>query len=259
VRNHEVNEGFFVTSLLYAAILPATTPLWQVALGISFGVVIGKEVFGGTGKNFLNPALVGRAFLYFAYPVQLSGDSVWVPVDGYSGATALGIAAIDGVPGIVASGITWSQAFLGQIQGSIAETSAAACLFGAAMLIYTGIASWRIIVATFAGLIIPAILFSGVDSTNPMFAMSWYWHIALGGFAFGAVFMATDPVSAPDTMLGHWIFGLLVGALTYVIRVINPAFPEGIMLAILFGNIFAPIIDHFVIRANVRRRVRRSA
>ncbi len=259
IRNHEVNEGFFVTSLLYAAILPATIPLWQVALGISFGVVIGKEVFGGTGKNFLNPALVGRAFLYFAYPVQLSGDSVWVPVDGYSGATALAVAAIDGMPGVVASGVTWTQAFLGQIEGSIAETSAAACLFGAAMLIYTGIASWRIIVAVFAGLIIPALLFGGVDSSNPMFAMPWYWHIALGGFAFGAVFMATDPVSAPDTMLGHWIFGLLVGGLTWVIRVVNPAFPEGIMLAILFGNIFAPIIDHFVIRANVRRREKRCA
>ncbi|MGB5246462.1 MAG: NADH:ubiquinone reductase (Na(+)-transporting) subunit B [Woeseia sp.] len=259
IRNHEVNEGFFVTSLLYAAILPATTPLWQVALGISFGVVIGKEVFGGTGKNFLNPALVGRAFLYFAYPIQLSGDSVWVPVDGYSGATALAIAALDGVPGVIANGITWSQAFFGQIQGSIAETSAAACLFGAAMLIYTGIASWRIIVATFAGLIIPALLFNGLDSNNPMFAMSWYWHIALGGFAFGAVFMATDPVSGPSTLTGHWVFGLLVGAMTYVIRVINPAFPEGIMLAILFGNIFAPIIDYFVIRSNVRRRVKRSA
>jgi len=243
---------------LYAAILPATTPLWQVALGISFGVVIGKEVFGGTGKNFLNPALVGRAFLYFAYPVQLSGDSVWVPVDSYSGATALGIAAIDGVSGIVDSGVTWMQAFLGQIQGSIGETSTIACLFGAAMLIYTGIASWRIIVAVFAGLIIPALLFSGLDSSNPMVAMEWHWHIVLGGFAFGAVFMATDPVSGPDTMLGHWIFGLLVGVLTYVIRVINPAFPEGIMLAILFGNIFAPIIDHFVIRANVKRRVKRS-
>ena len=258
VRNHEINEGFFVTSLLYAAILPATTPLWQVALGISFGVVIGKEVFGGTGKNFLNPALVGRAFLYFAYPVQLSGDAVWVPVDGYTGATALGIAAIDGVSGVVANGVTWTQAFLGQIEGSIAETSAIACLFGAAMLIYTGIASWRIIVATFAGLIIPAVIFGGIESGNPMLGMEWYWHIALGGFAFGAVFMATDPVSAPDTMLGHWIFGLLVGALTWVIRVINPAFPEGIMLAILFGNIFAPIIDHFVIRANIRRREQRN-
>lgn len=259
VRNHEINEGFFVTSLLYAAILPATTPLWQVAVGISFGVVIGKEVFGGTGKNFLNPALVGRAFLYFAYPVQLSGDAVWVPIDGYTGATALGVAAIDGVQGVVASGVTWTQAFLGQIEGSIAETSAIACLFGAVMLIYTGIASWRIIVATFAGLIIPAVLFGGLDSSNPMLGMEWYWHIALGGFAFGAVFMATDPVSAPDTMLGHWIFGLLVGALTWVIRVINPAFPEGIMLAILFGNIFAPIIDHFVIRANVKRREKRGA
>ncbi|MDH3546887.1 MAG: NADH:ubiquinone reductase (Na(+)-transporting) subunit B, partial [Gammaproteobacteria bacterium] len=227
VRNHEVNEGFFVTSLLYAAILPATTPLWQVAMGISFGVVIGKEVFGGTGKNFLNPALTGRAFLYFAYPVQLSGDSVWVPVDGYSGATALGIGAIDGVQGITDAGITWTQAFLGQIQGSIGETSAAACLVGAALLIYTGIASWRIIVAVFAGLIIPALLFGNVGGDNPMLAMEWHWHVVLGGFAFGAVFMATDPVSAPDTMLGHWIFGLLVGALTWVIRVINPAFPEG--------------------------------
>ena len=257
VRNHEVSEGFFVTSLLYAAILPATTPLWQVALGISFGVVIGKEVFGGTGKNFLNPALTGRAFLYFAYPVQLSGDSVWVPVDGYSGATALGTAAGEGMQGVLASGVTWTQAFLGQIQGSIGETSAAACLFGAALLIYTGIASWRIIVAVFIGLIVPALLFSGIDSSNPMFAMPWYWHIVLGGFAFGAVFMATDPVSAPDTLAGQWVFGLLVGALTYLIRVVNPAFPEGIMLAILFGNIFAPIIDHFVIRSNVRRRNRR--
>ena len=259
VRNHEVNEGFFVTSFLYVLILPATMPLWQVALGISFGVVIGKEVFGGTGKNFLNPALVGRAFLYFAYPVQLSGDAVWTAVDGFSGATLLGVSAIEGMSGIAASGVTWTQAFLGQIQGSLAETSAAACLFGAAVLIYTGIASWRIIVACFIGLIVPAILFSGVDAGNPMFAMPWYWHIALGGFAFGAVFMATDPVSAPDTMVGHWIFGLLVGVLTYVIRVINPAFPEGIMLAILFGNVFAPIIDHFVIRANVKRRIKRSA
>jgi Na+-transporting NADH:ubiquinone oxidoreductase subunit B len=258
VRNHEVNEGFFVTSMLYALILPATIPLWQVALGISFGVVIGKEVFGGTGKNFLNPALVGRAFLYFAYPVQLSGDAVWTPVDGFSGATALGISAIDGMAGIVDAGITWTQAFLGQMQGSLGETSTAACLIGAALLIYTGIASWRIILGVFVGLMIPALLFASVESANPMFAMPWYWHITLGGFAFGAIFMATDPVSAPDTQAGHWIFGLLVGALTWVIRVINPAFPEGIMLAILFGNIFAPIIDHFVIRSNVKRRILRS-
>jgi len=260
VRNHEVNEGFFVTSFLYTLILPATTPLWQVALGISFGVVIGKEVFGGTGKNFLNPALVGRAFLYFAYPVQLSGDAVWVPVDGYTAATALAVTAQEGMSGLLASGLTYSQAFIGQMQGSLGETSLAACLFGAAMLIYSRIASWRIILSVFAGMIIPALLFiDASDGSNAMLEMPWQWHIAVGGFAFGAVFMATDPVSAPDTMMGHVIFGLLVGALTWVIRVINPAFPEGIMLAILLGNIFAPLIDYFVIRANVRRRVKRNA
>ena len=259
VRNHEVNEGFFVTSFLYAVILPATTPLWQVALGISFGVVIGKEVFGGTGKNFLNPALVGRAFLYFAYPVQLSGDAVWVPVDGYTGATALAVGSLEGMSGLLASGLTYSQAFIGQMQGSIGETSLAACLFGAAMLIYTKIASWRIIVSVFAGMMIPALIFSGVSDGPPLMEMPWHWHIAVGGFAFGAVFRATDPVSAPDTMLGHIIFGLMIGVLTWIIRVINPAFPEGIMLAILLGNIFAPLIDYFVIRANVKRRIKRNA
>jgi Na+-transporting NADH:ubiquinone oxidoreductase subunit B len=256
VRNHEINEGFFVTSLLYTLILPATIPLWQVAVGISFGVVIGKEVFGGTGKNFLNPALVGRAFLYFAYPVQISGDAVWTAVDGFSGATALGISAIEGMNGIFASGLTWSQAFLGQMQGSLGETSALACLLGAAFLIYTRIASWRIMVAVFAGLIIPSLLFSG-ESANPMMSMPWHWHIVVGGFAFGAIFMATDPVSSAQTNAGKWVFGLLIGFMTWLIRVINPAFPEGIMLAILFANIFAPVIDHFVIRANVKRRLKR--
>ena len=258
VRNHEVNEGFFVTSMLYALILPANIPLWQVAVGISFGVVVGKEVFGGTGKNFLNPALVGRAFLYFAYPAQISGDAVWTTVDGYSGATALGISAIDGLAGIADSGITWMQAFLGQVPGSIGETSTIACLIGGAMLIYTGIASWRIIVAVFLGLIIPSLMFSGVVSENPMMSMPWYWHIALGGFAFGAVFMATDPVSAAQTDTGKWIFGLLIGFLTWLIRVVNPAFPEGIMLAILLANVFAPVIDHFVVQANIKRRIKRS-
>jgi len=258
VRNHEINEGFFVTSLLYALILPATTPLWQVALGISFGVVIGKEVFGGTGKNFLNPALVGRAFLYFAYPAQMSGDAVWTPVDGFSGATALGISAIEGMSGIIDSGLTWTQAFLGQMQGSIGETSTLACLIGAVVLVYSGIASWRTMVGVFAGLIIPALLMGFVDSDNPMAGMPWHWHVVLGGFAFGAIFMATDPVSSANTDTGKWIYGLLVGFLTFVIRVINPAFPEGIMLAILFGNIFAPVIDYFVIRANVKRRILRS-
>ena len=259
VRNHEVNEGFFVTSFLYALILPATIPLWQVAVGISFGVVIGKEVFGGTGKNVLNPALVGRAFLYFAYPAQISGDAVWTAVDGFTGATALGISAIEGVSGIVATGLTWSQAFWGQMQGSIGETSVAACLIGAALLIWSGIASWRIMVGCFAGLIIPVLLVGFIDSSNPMISMPWHWHIVIGGFAFGAIFMATDPVTACQTNTGRWIFGLLIGFLTFVIRVINPAFPEGIMLAILFGNVFAPMIDYFVVRSNVKRRVRRNA
>jgi Na+-transporting NADH:ubiquinone oxidoreductase subunit B len=258
VRNHEINEGFFVTSLLYALILPATIPLWQVAIGISFGVVIGKEVFGGTGKNFLNPALVGRAFLYFAYPVQISGDAVWTPVDGFSGATALGVSAIEGMAGITDMGLSWTQAFIGQMQGSIGETSALACLVGAVMLIYTGVASWRIIIACFAGLIIPSLLAGFGASDNPMMGMPWEWHIVLGGFAFGAVFMATDPVSATQTEAGKWVYGLLIGFMTWVIRVVNPAFPEGIMLAILFANIFAPVIDYFVIQANIRRRVKRN-
>jgi Na+-transporting NADH:ubiquinone oxidoreductase subunit B len=258
VRNHEVNEGFFVTSFLYALILPATIPLWQVAIGISFGVVIGKEVFGGTGKNVLNPALVGRAFLYFAYPAQISGDAVWTAVDGFSGATALGISAIEGVSGIIASGLTWTQAFVGQMQGSIGEVSTLACLIGAVFLLYTRIASWRIMLGCFAGLIIPALLFSGIDSSNPMISMPWHWHIVVGGFTFGAVFMATDPVSATQTETGKLVYGLLIGLLTYIIRVINPAFPEGIMLAILFANVFAPMIDYFVVNANIKRRVRRS-
>ncbi len=260
VRNHEINEGFFVTSMLYTLILPATTPLWQVAIGISFGVVIGKEVFGGTGKNFMNPALIGRAFLYFAYPVEMSGDAVWVPVDGYSGATALAVGAEDGVQGILNSGVTWMQAFIGSIEGSLGETSTLACLLGAAILIYSGIASWRIIAGVFAGMVLTALLFNTLGSnTNPLFAMPWYWHLVLGGFAFGMVFMATDPVTACVTNTGRWIFGFLIGFLTVVIRVVNAAFPEGIMLAILFCNIFAPIIDHFVIRANARRRMKRSA
>ncbi len=259
VRNHEVNEGFFVTGWLYALILPATIPLWQVAVGITFGAILGKEVFGGTGKNFLNPALVGRAFLYFAYPAQISGDAVWTAVDGFTGATALGVAALEGMAGIADMGLTWTQAFIGQMQGSLGETSALACLLGGAFLVYTRIASWRIIVAVFAGLIIPTVLFYNPDSSNPMMSMPWHWHIAVGGFAFGAVFMATDPVSAAQTDTGKWVFGLLIGFMTWLIRVINPAFPEGIMLAILFANVFAPVIDHFVIRANVRRRLKRNA
>ncbi len=261
VRNHEINEGFFVTSILYALILPATTPLWQVALGISFGVVIAKEVFGGTGKNFMNPALAGRAFLYFAYPVEMSGEAVWTPpVDVVTGATPLAIGAEAGVAGITESGVRWIDAFLGPIQGSLGETSALACLVGGAFIVYTGVASWRIIAGVMLGLVSTVLLFNAVGShSNPMFAMPWYWHFVLGGFAFGMIFMATDPVTACVTNTGRWIFGFIVGLLTVVIRVVNIAFPEGIMLAILFANIFAPTIDQAVMRANVSRRLRRSA
>jgi Na+-transporting NADH:ubiquinone oxidoreductase subunit B len=260
IRNHEVNEGFFVTSILYALTLPATTPLWQVALGISFGVVIAKEVFGGTGKNFMNPALAGRAFLYFAYPVEMSGEAVWVPpVDVITGATPLAIGAESGVGGITRSGVTWMDAFLGPIQGSLGETSALACLLGGAFIVYAGVASWRIIAGVMIGMVGTAMLFNAVGSdTNPMFAMPWEWHLVLGGFAFGMVFMATDPVTACVTDAGRWIFGVFVGVLTVLIRVVNLAFPEGIMLAILFANIFAPTIDYFVMRANMNRRLRRS-
>jgi len=260
IRNHEINEGFFVTSILYALTLPATTPLWQVALGISFGVVLAKEVFGGTGKNFMNPALAGRAFLYFAYPVEMSGESVWTPpVDVVTGATPLAIGAESGVPGILEQGVTWMDAFLGAVQGSIGETSTLACLVGGVLIVYTGVASWRIIGGVMLGMVATAMLFNAVGSdTNPMFAMPWYWHLVLGGFAFGMIFMATDPVTACVTNPGRWIFGFLVGLITVVIRVVNIAFPEGIMLAILFANIFAPTIDHFVIRANISRRLRRS-
>ena len=207
VRNHEVNEGFLVTSLLYALILPPDIPLWQVALGISFGVVIGKEVFGGTGKNIVNPALAGRAFLYFAYPAEISGNAVWVAVDGYTGATPLAIGAESAVEGISGAGMTWMQAFLGSIPGSLGETSTLACLIGGAFLIYTGIASWRIVVGVFAGMVLTATLFNSIsDFGSPMFAMPWYWHFVLGGFAFGTVFMATDPVTAAQTDAGRWIF-----------------------------------------------------
>ena len=258
VRNHEVNEGFFVTGWLFALILPATIPLWQVAVGISFGVIIGKEVFGGTGKNFLNPALVARAFLYFAYPAQISGDAVWTAVDGFSGATALGISAIEGFQGVLDSGLTWTQAFLGQMQGSIGEVSAAACLLGALILIFTRIASWRIILAVCIGLIIPTLIFSGSESSNTMMAMPWHWHMVLGGFAFGAVFMATDPVSATQTNTGKWIYGFLIGFLAILIRVLNPAYPEGVMMAILLMNVFAPLIDHYVIEGNIKKRLKRA-
>lgn len=259
IRRHEVNEGFLVTSMLYTLILPPDVPLWQVALGISFGVVIGKEVFGGTGKNFLNPALVGRAFLYFAYPAYMSGDTIWTPVDGFSGATALAVSAADGYQQLAANGITWMDAFLGTIQGSLGETSTLACMIGLAFLLVTKIANWRLIVGCLGGMIGFSLLLNTIGSdSNPMFAMPWYWHLVLGGYAFGLAFMVTEPVSASHTNLGRYIYGALIGFMVVMIRVMNPAFPEGMMLAILFGNVFAPLIDWFVVRANIRRRTKRN-
>jgi Na+-transporting NADH:ubiquinone oxidoreductase subunit B len=257
-RGHEINEGFFVTSILFTLIVPPDIPLWQAALGISFGIVVGKEVFGGTGKNFLNPALTGRAFLYFAYAPDMSGDAVWTAVDGFSGATALSQIASGGLPAIAsATGteLTWMDAFLGQMQGSIGETSTLAILMGACLLLVTRIASWRIMLGVFLGMVGMSLLFNMIGSdTNPAFATPWYWHFVLGGFAFGMVYMATDPVSASMTNTGKWIFGALIGVMTVLIRVVNPAYPEGIMLAILFANLFAPLIDYFVVKANIARR-----
>ena len=257
IRGHEVNEGFFVTSVLFALCCPPDLPLWMVAMGISFGIVIGKEVFGGTGKNFLNPALTGRAFLYFAYPAYMSGDAVWSAVDGYTGATMLSVASAKGVVALEQTA-TWTQSFIGTIQGSIGETSTLAILMGAALLLITKIASWRIISGVLIGSALLATLFNNIDSTNPMFALPFYWHWVIGGFAFGAIFMATDPVSAAMTNTGKFWYGMLIGVMVILIRVVNPAFPEGMMLAILFANLFAPLMDHFVVNANIKRRLARG-
>lgn len=255
IRKHEINEGFLVTGMLFPLTLPPTIPLWQVAIGISFGVVIGKEVFGGTGKNFLNPALTARAFLFFAYPAQISGDAVWTAVDGYTGATALGQASLGGVAAITSS---WWNSFVGLIPGSMGETSALACLIGAAVLIISGIGSWRIMLSMTLSLVVVTKFFNIIGSnTNLMFSVTPEWHLVIGGFAFGCVFMATDPVSASMTRIGHWFYGGLIGLMVALVRVVNPAFPEGTMLAILFGNVFAPLIDYFVIQGNIKRRQER--
>jgi Na+-transporting NADH:ubiquinone oxidoreductase subunit B len=257
VRKHEVNEGFFVTSILFALILPATIPLWQVAIGITFGVVVAKEVFGGTGKNFLNPALAGRAFLFFAYPSQITGDHVWVAADGFSGATHLSMASQGKMD--YALNADWWNAFWGYIPGSVGEVSTAMILIGGAYILYKGIASWRIVLAVFLGMVAMSTLFNVIGSdTNPMFAMPWYWHLVVGGFAFGMMFMATDPVSASFTNTGKYAFGALVGVMVVLVRVVNPAFPEGMMLAIIFSNLFAPLFDYFVVQANVKRRLARN-
>lgn len=255
IRKHEINEGFLVTGLLFPLTLPPTIPLWQVAIGISFGVVFGKEIYGGTGKNFLNPALTARAFLFFAYPAQISGDAVWVAADGFTSATSLSRWAEGGLNNL---NITWDQAFYGLIPGSMGETSTLACLLGAAFLVLTQIGSWRIMVSVILSSAFFAFLFNCIGSaTNPMFSMTPAWHFVLGGFAFGTVFMATDPVSAAMTFCGQYVYGALIGLMIILIRVVNPAFPEGTMLAILFGNVFAPLIDYFVVNATIKRRKQR--
>ncbi|WP_028864223.1 NADH:ubiquinone reductase (Na(+)-transporting) subunit B [Psychromonas aquimarina] len=259
VRKHEVNEGFFVSSVLFALIVPATIPLWQVALGITFGVVVAKEIFGGTGRNFLNPALAGRAFLFFAYPTDISGDAVWTAVDGFSGATSLSVASQGGLDAVAQSGLTWMDAFLGNMQGSIGEVSTLAILIGGAFIVITGIASWRIIAGVMIGMIAVSTMFNIIGSdTNYMFELPWYWHLVMGGFTFGMVFMATDPVSASFTDKGKWSYGILIGVMVVLIRVVNPAFPEGMMLAILFANLFAPLFDYFVVQGNIKRRLSRN-
>lgn len=257
IRGHEVNEGFLVTGLIIPMIVPVTTPLWQLALATAFAVVIGKEVFGGTGMNFLNPALVARAFLFFSYPTHLSGDQVWIArdlwgSDAITGATPLGE---------IAAGLTPSASaldmFIGLIPGSTCETSVIAIALGALVLLFTGIASWRIMLSTLVGGGIIGLLFN-IIGANAYMQLPFYYHYLMGGFMFGAVFMATDPVTSAQTNCGKWIYGFLIGAFAVTLRVLNPAYPEGMMLSILLLNCFAPLIDHCVISANIRRRQRRA-
>ena len=289
IRGHEISEGFLVTGALFPLILPPTIPLWQVGLGIAFGVIIGKEVFGGVGMNILNPALTGRAFLFFAYPAQISGNMVWTAAtandasaaDGFTGATWLangfspdGAAA--GAEGVyytaqemvihgatqadVLASLTWMDAFIGTIPGSMGETSALACLIGAVILLVTRVGAWQTMVGCVVGTVAVAALLNVIGSdTNAMFSMPFYWHMVLGGWAFGMVFMATDPVSSAFTDTGKLMYGLGIGIVVVLVRVVNPAYPEGMMLAILFMNLFAPLFDHFVIQANIKRRAARYA
>lgn len=263
IRKHEINEGFLVTGMLIPLTLPPTIPLWMVVLGTAFGIVFAKEIFGGTGMNFLNPALTARAFLFFAYPAAMSGDAPWIAadfagVDSFSGATLLAQAATSGEAALAQA--SWMDSFLGFEPGSMGETSALACLIGAGLLVWTGIGSWRTMVGVVAGTIATAGFLNVVGSdTNPFFSVPWYWHAVMGGWAFGLVYMATDPVSSAFTNPGKLIYGFLIGVFVVLIRVVNPAYPEGMMLAILFMNMIAPLIDYFFVQANVRRREARYA
>jgi Na+-transporting NADH:ubiquinone oxidoreductase subunit B len=261
IRGHDINEGFLVSGLLIPLIMPIDIPLWMLALATAFAVIIGKEVFGGTGMNVFNPALVARAFLFFSYPAWMTGDKVWIEgltkgqniVDGFSGATPLALLAAGDNTHIP----SFMEMFIGTIPGSIGETSTLAILIGALILIITGIGSWKIILSVFAGGLSMGLFLNAV-AVNPYMELPAYYHIAMGGFAFGAVFMATDPVSGAQTEKGKWIYGFLIGVLSIMIRVINPAYPEGVMLAILLMNLFAPLIDYFVIQSSINKRLKRA-
>lgn len=267
IKKHQINEGFLVSGMLIPLIMPVDIPLWMVAVSTIFAVVIGKEVFGGTGMNILNPALTARAFAFFAYPSYMSGDKVWINtstdagqavVDGHSGATALGELAVTGT-----TQYSPMEMFIGNIPGSIGETSIIAILIGAAILLYTGIGSWRIMLSGLIGAIVMGLIFNAVapyaisPEQQEFMAVPFWQHLIMGGFAFGLVFMATDPVSAAQTTRGKWIYGFLVGILCIMIRVFNPAYPEGVMMAILFMNVMAPLVDHYVIQANIKKRKKR--
>ena len=258
IRGHGIQEGFLVSGILIPLVMPIETPLWMIAVATAFAVIIGKEVFGGTGMNIWNPALVARAFLFFAYPAQMSGESVWVSlrdadkvVDGFSGATPMALAAAGN------TNFSVSDAFFGFIPGSVGETSTFAILLGAVLLIVTGIGSWKIMVSTVTGGLVMGIILN-LFAVNPYMGLPFWQHLIIGGFAFGAIFMATDPVSGAQTEKGKWVYGFLIGLLAILIRVINPAYPEGMMLAILLMNTFAPLIDHYVVRANIKRRLKRA-
>ena len=261
VKGHEINEGFLVSGMLIPLIVPIDTPLWMVALATAFAVIIAKEIFGGTGMNIFNVSLITRAFLFFAYPSFMSGDKIWIDglskgagvIDGFSGATPLADAAagnIDKLPSVM-------EMFMGYIPGSVGETSTLAILIGAFILIYTGIASWKIMLSGVIGGAVMGIILN-TFAVNPFMEVPFWHHLMLGGFAFGIVFMATDPVTATQTEKGKWIYGFLIGVLAILIRVLNPAYPEGVMLAILFMNVFAPLIDHYIVEANIKKRLKRA-
>ena len=272
LRGHEVNEGYLVSGMIIPLIMPVDVPLWILALAVAFAVIVGKEVFGGTGMNIWNPALLARAFVFFAYPSQISGDTIWVEglnaakanamqvVDGFSGATPLGQAANGAVEFTTTTGepLSLMQAFIGTMPGSIGETSTIAILIGAVILIWTGVASWKIMLSCVAGALGVGFLINGFAEPGTFAAVPAYWHLVLGGFAFGAVFMATDPVTSAQTEKGKWIYGFLTGALAVIIRLFNPGYPEGMMLAILLMNTFAPLIDYYVVEGNIKKRIKRA-